>query len=151
MHFCDVYIDKCEYLCIYVCRCVRLAWLAGLAGCQAGREEEEVTRALRTLTRTLLELRLQGPSQTVQVSYKESFVLILFELRQASGIFGGLSWGAWEGCHECLQGYSEAFRGPRKPSGFALGRNLLYKLYVVFNMLHFVWQMLLSQATGVLS
>ena len=72
--------DKRAYLCIDVCGYVCLAWLARLAGGQAGRE---VTSPR--------ELRLLGPSETMPVSYKKSFVLTPFELWWASGIFGGLS------------------------------------------------------------
>ena len=64
-------------MCIFEC----LAGLAGLAGGQAGREEVTGPR----------ELRLLGPSETMQVSYKKSFVLAPFGLRWASGLFGGPS------------------------------------------------------------
>ena len=76
-----IYKDKRAYLCIDVCGYVCLAWLAGLAGGQAGREEVTNPR----------ELRLLGPSETIQVSYNKSFVLTPFELWWASGLFGGLS------------------------------------------------------------
>ena len=69
-----------RYVWIYVC----LAWLAGLAGLaggQAGREEVTGPR----------EFRLLGPSETMYVSYKKSFVLTPFELWWASGLFGGAS------------------------------------------------------------
>ena len=73
-----IYKDKRAYLCIDVCGYVCLAWLAGG---QAGREEVTSPRELRWL----------GPSETMQVSYKKSFVLTPFELWWASGLFGGLS------------------------------------------------------------
>ena len=56
-------------------------YLTGLAGGQAGREEVTGPR----------ELRLLGPSETMQASYKKSFVLAPFGLRWASGLFGGPS------------------------------------------------------------
>ena len=61
---------------MFVC----LAGLAGLAGGQVGREEVTGPR----------ELRLLGTSETMQVSYKKSFVLAPFGLRWASGLFRAL-------------------------------------------------------------
>ena len=51
-------------------------YLTVLAGGQAGREEVMGPR----------ELRLLGPSETMQASYKKSIILAPFGLRWASGL-----------------------------------------------------------------